>query len=145
MDVQISKSLKVIFLIHLIVALVLGVALLLAPARSLTMLGYMPENLVVQSEGVTATIPGARFVDPVITRLFGAALLALGFSSFLGWRASRREQVSLLVQTEFVFCVLGFLGVLLGYRAFQPIPVIAWVMMVILAAFAIAWGLSLRK
>jgi hypothetical protein len=158
MDVPVSKSLKGTFLVHMIVALVLGVSLLLIPGRALTLLGWVPEQIQVQAAGTVLTAPGTTLVDPVITRLLGVALLALGYSSFLGWRASRREQVILLVQTELVYCVLGVVAILAGLHSLQgwsslltelfslqPAVVIGFVMALILAAFAVAWGLALRR
>lgn len=144
MDVQISNSLRVTFLVHMIVALVLGAALWLIPGRTMTILGWVPEQVQLpQSE---LSVPGQTFVDPVITRVLGAALLALGYASFLGWRASRREQVSLLVQMEFAYCLLGTLAILMGiFSLGRPVPVIGWVLAAILAAFAAAWGLALRR
>ncbi len=144
MDVQISNSLRVTFLVHLIVALVLGAALWLIPGRTMTILGWVPEQVQLpQSE---LSVPGQTFVDPVITRVLGAALLALGYASFLGWRASRREQVSLLVQMEFAYCLLSTAAILMGiFSLGRPAPVIGWVLAVIVAAFAVAWGLALRR
>ena len=144
MDTPISNSLRVTFLVHMIVALVLGAALWLIPGRTMSLLGWVPAQVQLpQSE---LSIPGITFVDPVITRVLGAALLALGYASFLGWRASRREQVSLLVQMEFVYCVLAAVAILAGmFTLGRPMPVIGWVLAVILVAFAFAWGLALRR
>jgi len=144
MDAPVSNSLRTTFLIHMIVGLVLGAALWLVPGRTLTMLGWVPDQVQLpQSE---LSIPGQTFVDGVITRVLGAALLALGYASFLGWRSSRREQVSLLVQMEFVFCVLGAIAILAGiFTMGRPAPVIGWVLAAMLAAFAVAWGLALRR
>jgi hypothetical protein len=144
MDASISNSLRVTFLVHMIVALVLGAALWLIPGRTITSLGWVPGQVQLpQSE---LSVPGQTFVDPVITRVLGAALLALGYASFLGWRANRREQVSLLVQMEFVYCVLGTVAILVGlYTLGRPIPVIGWVLAAILVAFAVVWGLALRR
>jgi hypothetical protein len=148
MDVPISNSLRATFLVHMIVALVLGAALLLVPGRTLSLLGWVPEQVQfpVQSKGIVLAAPGTSLVDPVITRLLGAALLALGFSSFLGWRAGRREQVKLLVQTEFVFCVVGIVAILSGlFTLLRPMPAIGWVIAAILLVFAVLWGLALRR
>ncbi len=144
MDASISKSLRVTFLIHLVVGLVLGAALLLIPGRALIFLGWVPEQVQLpQSE---LSVPGQTFVDPVVTRFLGATLLALAYASFLGWRASRRDQVSLVVQMEFVLCVVGALAILYGlFTLGRPVPMIGWVLAAILAAFAIAWGLALRR
>ena len=70
----------------------------LIPGRTLTLFGWVGE--FVQLPGSQVTIPGQTFVDPFISRLFGAALLALAFSSFLGWKAKRWEQVAIVAFVE---------------------------------------------
>jgi hypothetical protein len=144
MDAPISNSLRVIFIIHMIVALVLGATLWIIPGRTLTFLGWVPEQVYLPQSDVS--IPGTSFVDGVLTRLLGAAILALGFASFVGWRASQREQVNLLVQVEFVYCLLGTVAILVGIRALgRPVPVIGWVITAILVIFSVVWGLALRR
>jgi hypothetical protein len=143
MDAPISNSLRVTFLIHTILAVVLGATLWIIPGRILTLLGWVPEQVLLPQS--TLSIPGATFVDGVLTRVLGAALLALGYASFLGWRATRREQVKLLVQEEFVYCVLGTIAFLAGiFTMDRAVPVIGWVMTAILIIFSVVWGLALR-
>jgi hypothetical protein len=114
-----SRSLRIIFGIHALVALVLGAALLIAPGRFLGLFGWAP-------------------VDPLLSRVLGAALLALAWSSFRGWRATERGQVALLIELEAVFCVLACAGLLrqmIGY----VYPWYVWTMLGVFALFAIAW------
>ena len=85
-------------------------------------------------------------VDPLLTRVLGAGLLALAFSSFLGWRASAWNQVALIVQVELAYCILGslaFIGpiILLGHY----LPFIGYVLVAILLAFAAAWAWAYRQ
>ena len=72
-----SKALKTTFLVHAIFAALGGGILLLIPGRFLLWLGWAP-------------------IDPIMSRLFGAALLALAWSSFQGWRAREWAQVFLI-------------------------------------------------
>jgi hypothetical protein len=114
-----SRSLRIIFGIHALVTLVLGAALLIAPGRFLGLFGWAP-------------------VDPLLSRVLGAALLALAWSSFRGWRATERGQVALLIELEAVFCVLACAGLLrqmIGY----VYPWYVWTMLGVFALFAIAW------
>ena len=144
MDKPISNRLRITFLIHCIISAILGAAMWLIPGRTLVLLGWVDE--FVQVPGLEMGIPGQTFVDPLITRLLGAALLSLALSSFLGWRATRWEQVAIVVQQETALCVLGvvaFFYVLA--RGLRPMPLIGWAVMILLAAFAVAWGVAWRS
>ena len=114
-----SKSLRYTFLLHAVVALLFGAALLAAPGRFLGLFGWAP-------------------VDPLLSRVLGAALLALGWSSYRGFRAAERGQVALLVELEAVFCVLTCVGMvrhMLGWYW----PWYVWTLLGVFAAFAVAW------
>lgn len=56
---MIPRSLKITFVVYALTALLFGLALLVAPGRLLTYLGWAP-------------------IDPIMSRLLGAAVLALG-------------------------------------------------------------------
>ena len=114
-----SKSLRYTFLLHAVVSLLFGAALLVAPGRFLGLFGWAP-------------------VDPVLSRVLGAALLALGWSSYRGFRAAERGQVALLVELEAVFCVLAAAGLVrqtLGYYY----PWYVWTLLGVFVVFAVAW------
>ena len=143
MGKPISKGLKTIFLIHAIVSAILGVGLWIIPGRYLTLLGWVPELITIVENDLQ--LPGTMFVDSVITRLLGAALLALAYSSFQGWRMSSWGEVALMVQMEVTFCVLSVVGIAWGlFRIGRAIPVIGYIMVVLLAGFAVAWFWALR-
>ena len=114
-----SKALKITFLVHGIVSLLLGTLMLLIPGRFLTFLGWAP-------------------IDPIISRLLGAALLALAWSSFRGWRATEWAEVAILVELEAAFCVLACVG-LLRHLIIAYYPLIVWLDFAVFAVFAIAW------
>ena len=120
-----SKSLKYTFLIHVVVSLIFGAALLLAPGRFLGLFGWAP-------------------IDPLISRLLGAALLALAWSSYRGWGASSYEQVSVLVEMEVIFTVFGSVG-LLRHLLKAWYPWYVWFLLAVLLVFAIAWTYHLWK
>jgi hypothetical protein len=117
------KFLKFVFLIHAIVALVVGAPLLIIPGRVLGWLGWAP-------------------VEPVINRILGAALLALAWSSFRGSRATEKAQVTNLVEMEIAFTVLGCIGVL-RHLLIANYPAIVWIVLAVLSIFAAAWIVSL--
>jgi len=120
-----SKALKYTFLIHAVVAVLFGVPLLIVPGRFLGWFGWAP-------------------IDPIISRLLGAALLALAWSSFRGWRATERAQVAILVEMEAVFTVLGCVG-MLRHLLLARYPAMVWMVFGILGIFAIAWIVSLLR
>jgi hypothetical protein len=144
MDKETSTRLRWTFLSHAIVSVILGAGLWVVPGRTLMLLGWVQENVVLPESDLA--VPGGTFVDPLVTRLLGAALLALAFAGFQGWRAKQWSQVSLLVQMEAVFCAVStvaFIATLfLGERGTPPA---FWVLLIFTVAFGVAWGFSLLK
>ena len=120
-----SKALKTTFLVHAVVAALAGALLLLIPGRFLQAVGWAP-------------------IDPILSRLLGAAFLALAWSSFRGWRALEWAQVAILVELEAVFTTLGCIG-LLRHLLFSRCPLIVWLDFAVLLAFAIAWIIFLLR
>jgi len=116
-----SKGLKTLFGVHAVVALLVGAPLLVVPGRVLLWLGWAP-------------------IDPIVSRLLGAALLALAWSSFRGWQTLSLDsaQVAILVEMEAVFTVLACVG-LLRHLLFGRWPLVPWLVFAVLAAFAVAW------
>jgi hypothetical protein len=120
-----SKLLKSTFAVHSIVALVFGAALLLAPGRTLDLFSWQPQ-------------------DALITRLFGAALLALAWSSFRGWQSDSFEKTVVLVEMETVFTVFGCLG-LLRHLLKGAYPAIVYAIFALLFVFAVLWVVNLIR
>jgi hypothetical protein len=114
-----SKALKYLFLVHAVVAALLGALLLLIPGQFLRWINWTP-------------------IEPIASRLFGAALLGLSWSSFRGWRASEWAQVAVLVEMEAVFCILACVGVA-RHLLIGPYPGVVWVAFAVFLVFAIAW------
>ncbi len=140
----ISKGLNTTFLIHAIVSVIFGAAAWIIPGRSLVLLGWLPAT--VQVPGTELSAPGTVFVDPILTRLFGAALLALAFSSFQGWRASRWEEVELLVQLEALYCVLSVIGIVATWILNPAVMNFTrWGILLLITIFAVAWIVALWR
>ena len=114
-----SRGLKITFLIHAIVALVFGIVLYLQPGLWARVVQWTP-------------------FDGNMTRVYGAALLALAISSWFGYRAARWEEVRILVLMEIAFTVLSTVGALWGLL-FRNAPAFGWVAVVIWVAFAVVW------
>jgi hypothetical protein len=120
-----SKSLRYTFVVHAVVALLFGLALVAAPGRFLGLFGWTP-------------------VDPVLTRVLGAGLLALAWSSYRGFRATERLQVAVLIELEAVFCVLAGAGLLRQILGFHY-PWYVWTLFAVFALFAVAWVWALFR
>lgn len=114
-----SKSINIIFLIHAIVSVCFGLWLFLAPGSYATIVNWTP-------------------YDPTITRVFGAFLLALAMSSWLGFRAKTYASVRILVQMEIAITVLAAVAGLYQVLMAEA-PAFSWVCIGLFVAFAIAW------
>jgi hypothetical protein len=144
MEKQISSGLRYTFLVHCIIAGLLGLSLWIIPGRTLTVFGLIQEWIELPTSGIS--IPGGAFVNPFMTRLFGAALLALAFSSFKGWRAKEWPEVKTLVQMGLVFCILGVISALYYLSHVDaPMWIFGGISVAFLVSFAIAWGLALQR
>ncbi|GMQ79415.1 MAG: hypothetical protein BMS9Abin02_2003 [Anaerolineae bacterium] len=120
-----STSTRITFALHSIIALVFGLPLLIAPGRALDILDWVP-------------------IDPILTRMFGAALLALAWGSFRGWRAEEWDKVAYLVELEIIFTVLSAVGII-RHLLIASYPWYIWTILIILLLFAIAWIIALFK
>lgn len=114
-----SQGLKYTFLIHAIIATVLGLAFFFIPRMSAD-LGNWPAS------------------DPNVTRIFGAAVLAIAVSSWAGYLAEAWAAVRIVVMMEIAYTVLGTLAGLYGVF-FDEAPNTTWIFIVIFVLFAIAW------
>jgi hypothetical protein len=114
-----SNALKTTFLVHAIVTVVIGALMLIIPGRFLQALAWAP-------------------IDPIASRILGAALLAIAWSSFRGWRATEWSEVAIVVEMEAAFTVLACVG-LLRHLLFARYPFIVWLIFAVFLAFAVAW------
>jgi hypothetical protein len=120
-----SRGLRMLFLVHMAVALVFGVPLLLIPGRMLQWLNWAP-------------------IDPVVSRVLGAALLALGWSSFRGWQLMGKRDVRLLVEMEAAFTGLACVG--MGrHLFFASYPLFPWLVFALFLLFFLAWTFFLVR
>jgi hypothetical protein len=115
-----SKAAKAIFLIDAIVSLVIGALLLIIPGRTLTLVNWLP-------------------FDALMTRVVGAALLALAWGAYRSWRATEYQQVAILVEVQVIFAILGAIG-LLRHLVSAWYPPIGWITFGLLAVTALAYG-----
>jgi hypothetical protein len=120
-----SRLLKVTFLVHMVAAAIVGGLLLVIPGRFLGWVGWAP-------------------IDPILSRFLGAALLALAWGSFRGWRTSEREEVAVLIEVEAAFSLLACLA-LLRHLFLGQWPAGVWALFVVLALFSVAWVVALLQ
>ena len=120
MEKQISLGLKYTFLVHGIVALVIGLIGLLIP--------QLYGNLM------TLTV-----LEPEIHRLVGAALLAFAIGSLLAYTERTWDGVRIVVLMEIVWTVLGTLVILWGV-IFAGLPSRGLINAIIFGGFAVAFG-----
>jgi hypothetical protein len=116
--------LKITFLVHGIVAVVLGVLLLGVPGRFLPVLGWAP-------------------VDPIMARLLGAAFLGLAWGDFRGWRALSWSEVNVFVEVQLAFAALASVGLLRHLLSSGGWPAMIWILFGVFVLFAVAWLVAL--
>ena len=141
MGKQISAGLRYTFLAHCIVGAVIGLSLWIIPGRTLTYFGLIAAWVELPTSGIS--IPGGAFVNPLMTRFFGAALLALAFSSFKAWRSREWLAVRVIVQLELIFFVLSFISTLYYLTHVEALMrPFGWTVFVLVSVFALAWGFA---
>jgi hypothetical protein len=114
-----SQRLKLVLLIHMIVSLILGVLLFVIPGRMLESLGWAP-------------------IDPIISRILGAALLAMSWGDLRLWRGGAQPAAKLWAEVHLGFSGLGAIGVL-RHLVTGRWPVMPWLVFGVLGVFAVVW------
>jgi len=115
-----ARQLRVLFIVHLVIAAALGLLLLIMPGRFLLALGWAP-------------------IDPILSRVLGAALLALGWGSYRAARLRNPAELHVLLEVDLAFCALGTLGVL-RHIVVAHWPWMVWALLVVLVAWTAAWA-----
>jgi len=119
-----AKLLKPTLLVHMVLALILGALLLIIPGKFLGWIGWAP-------------------VDPIISRILGAALLAMAWGNFRLWRGGSPAETRLWVEFGLAFDGLAAIGVL-RHVLFGWWPAMVWILFAVLAVAAIVWALIWR-
>jgi hypothetical protein len=116
---KISSGLRTLFLVHLVLGLVFGLAYLFIPGISM---GWL----------------GVSLQDEFPYRLVGAAVLAFSASSWYCYQAAEWERVKIVVLAEIVWTGLVALVGLYGL-IFAGQPAAFWINVIIMAGFAAAF------
>ncbi len=88
MKEEISKLLKLTFLIHFFVAVIFGLVF----------------TVIVE---IYVELISWPYLDPVTGRVLGAMFLGLAVASLLSWRETKWESVKIVVQMEIVWLAIG--------------------------------------
>ena len=115
---QVPGSLRIWFVIHFAVDMLFAIPLLFFPEILLPLLGW-------------------TVVDPITSRLVGAALLGIGGESLLGRNASKEVFLAML-NLKILWAAGAVIGIALGIAAGGP-P-LAWALLVIFTVFLGVWG-----
>jgi hypothetical protein len=118
MEKKISSGLKTTFLVHIILGVIFGVVFLFYPQAWNAF--------------------GANIQEPESFRLVGAAVLGFVASSWWAYRETDWEKVKIIVKAEVVWTGLAALVVLYGLL-FAGLPAIEWLIVIIMACFAVAF------
>ena len=118
---KVHPGLRVTFVAHAIAALAFGLIYLFIP----------------DIWGDLVNWPAAETAP---YRLIGAAMLAFGASSVLGYRETDWDEVIIIVRTEIVWTALATL-VLLWALIFDGAPAIAWLYVVLMAVWTVLFSI----
>ena len=120
----ISKQLKIMFLVHFFIAVFFGLVFLIFIEGFVSFIGWP-----------------SQYLDPVIGRLLGAALIGFASSSLLAWRETQWLKVKLVVQMEIVWCAIGSIVLLVSLfmPTILPLPFFTWVITIVFLFFLIVF------
>lgn len=113
-----NNSLRNWFIVHCYIDLLFAAPLIIAPRYFLTLFGWTE-------------------VDPLASRLVGAALIGIGVESFLGRNASV-EHFKGMLRLKVLWSSSATFGIALSiYQGASPF---AWLFLIIFAAFCSLWS-----
>ena len=115
---DVPKSLRVWFVIHFVIDIIIAIPMLLVPELLLPLFGW-------------------SVVDPITSRLVGAALLGIGVESLIG-RNPSRDVYKAMLNLKILWASGAILGIGLGLVAGGP-P-IAWIFLAIFTGFLGLWA-----
>ncbi|MFC1891844.1 hypothetical protein ACFLZT_05570 [Thermodesulfobacteriota bacterium] len=114
---MVPNSLRVWFVVHFAVDIIFAIPLLLVPEFTLSVLGWTT-------------------VDPMLSRLVGAALMGIGLESLLGRKATVQVFRAML-NLKIIWSLSAIFGI--GLSLIQGGPIMGWIFLIIFAAFCCLW------
>lgn len=120
---EVPNSLRTWFVFHFAVDMLTGIPLLLFPELIMPLLGW-------------------RTIDPISSRVVGAALMGIGIESYLGRNASI-EVFRAMLNLKVIWSSSAILGIGLGI--WKGGPPAGWLFMGIFVIFWVVWMYYWRK
>jgi len=115
---MVPNNLRQWFVVHFAVDIIFAIPLLIAPVAFLTLLGW-------------------ETVDPLATRLVGAALLAIGVESLLG-RNAGVESFKGMLNLKLIWSGAASIGILVTMVTVGG-PAAGWLLLLTFVAFHLLW------
>jgi hypothetical protein len=115
---MVPNSLRQWFVIHFIADIIFAIPLLIVPVAFLTLLGW-------------------ETVDPLATRLVGAALLAIGVESLLG-RNAGAESLKGMLNLKLIWSGAASIGIFVTMVTVGG-PAVGWLLLLTFVAFHLLW------
>lgn len=115
---QVPQSLKTWFIVHFVVDIVLAIPLVFFPTMFLAALGFST-------------------VDPLASRLVGAALAGIGATSLLT-KNKRAESYETLLTLKLIWSATAIVGIIISILLNQA-PAIAWSFLAAFTFFFFLW------
>jgi hypothetical protein len=115
---EVPKSLRRWFVVHFVADIIFAIPLLFFPEVIMPLFGW-------------------EIVDPITSRLVGAALLGIGVESLLGRNASR-DVFKAMLNLKVLWASGAVLGI--GMSIMAGAPPAAWLFLVIFVGFLVVWS-----
>lgn len=120
MSTEVPRSLRSWFILHFALDVLLAIPLMVAPEATLRFFGW-------------------QTVDPITTRVVAAALFGIGIESYLG-RNAGVEAYQGMLNLKIIWSLAAVIGLLVSLlQGAQGSPFMAWVTLMIFAAFNLLW------
>ena len=118
---DVPTSLRVFFIVHFAIDIVIAIPLFFFPVDFLEYFGW-------------------ELVDPVTSRIVAAALFGIGVESFIGSRASNESFLSLL-NLKIVWSAAVVIGILISMSEMSwDVPALLWLVLGIFVVFNGVWS-----
>ncbi|MBI5034701.1 MAG: hypothetical protein HZB51_29615 [Chloroflexi bacterium] len=114
-----SGKLTAMLRVNIVVTVLLGGSLFLFPGMLLAAIGWAP-------------------VDPLLTRVLGAALLVMAWGSVQSIRTNSKELTGVIIEIEALFYTLAAIGIL-RQLLLVPYPTLVWLVFAFLVACSVGW------